>query len=270
MKNLNRNIIITINSIIIFLLLLLPLIVILKEALSLGLVYFWHAISNEEALSALYLSFKIAFFAVIFNVIFGIAASWSITKFDFIGKDFLITLIEIPFSISPVVVGYIFVLMLGKNSAIGGFLDQIDIDIIFSTKAMIIVTIFVTLPYIARELIVIMQDIGREQEEAAYTLGASGMQILYKITLPNIKWALIYGIILTIARALGEFGAVSIVSGHIRGSTNSLPLYIEILYNEYQFTDAFAVSAIVVLISVIIIIAKMIINNLSQQKLKNL
>jgi sulfate transport system permease protein len=265
MQNLSRNLLIVFNSLVVVVLILLPLVIIIKEAFGLGVVHFWYAITNEEAKLALFLSLKIVFLAVIFNIIFGIAAAWSITKFDFPGKNLLLTLIEIPFSISPVVVGYIFVLMLGKNSIIGSFLSQLNIDIIFNTPAMVIVTMFVTLPYIARELIVLMQELGREQEEVAYSLGASGLQILYRITLPNIKWALLYGVILSVARALGEFGAVSVVSGHIRGLTNTLPLYIEILYNEYQFADAFAVSAIVVMISVLIIIAKLVIEKISQR-----
>ena len=187
---------------------------------------------------------------------FGVAAAWAIARFDFRGKQFLITLIDLPFSVSPVVAGLIYVLVFGAHGWFGGWLQQHDIRIIFAVPGIVLATIFVTFPFVARELIPLMQSQGRDEEEAAITLGASGLQTFWRVTLPNVKWALLYGVILCNARAMGEFGAVSVVSGHIRGETNTMPLHVEILYNEYQFAAAFAVASLLALLALVTLVLK--------------
>jgi sulfate transport system permease protein len=194
--------------------------------------------------------------AVPLNLVFGIAAAWAIARFDFRGKQFLITLIDLPFSVSPVVAGLIYVLVFGAHGWFGGWLQAHDLKVIFAVPGIVLATLFVTFPFVARELIPLMQSQGRDEEEAAITLGASGLQTFWRVTLPNVKWALLYGVILCNARAMGEFGAVSVVSGHIRGETNTMPLHVEILYNEYQFAAAFAVASLLALLALVTLVLK--------------
>jgi sulfate transport system permease protein len=236
--------------------LLLPLIAVFVEALRRGWQVYLAALVEPDALSAIQLTLLIAAIAVPLNLVFGIAAAWAITKFDFRGKQLLITLIDLPFSVSPVIAGLVFVLVFGAQGWLGPRLSEAGIKIIFAVPGMVLATIFVTFPFVARELIPLMQAQGRDEEEAALVLGASGWQMFRKVTLPNIKWALLYGVILCNARAMGEFGAVSVVSGHIRGLTNTMPLHVEILYNEYQFAAAFAVASLLALLALVTLIVK--------------
>jgi sulfate/thiosulfate transport system permease protein len=231
------------------LVLLLPLAIVFTQAFAKGLPYYWQAIKEPDALSAAKLTLLIASIAVPLNLVFGIAAAWCISKFEFRGKNLLITLIDLPFAVSPVISGMIFVLLFGAHGWFGDFLFEHDIQIIFAVPGMVLATTFVTAPFIARELIPLMQEQGSEEEEAAIVLGASGWQTFFRVTLPNIKWGLLYGLILCNARAMGEFGAVSVVSGHIRGETNTLPLHVEILYNEYSFAASFAVASVLTLLA---------------------
>jgi sulfate transport system permease protein len=224
--------------------LFVPLIAVFVEALKKGVDVYLAAISEPDAVAAIKLTLLAAAISVPLNLVFGIAAAWSIAKFDFRGKNLLLTFIDLPFSVSPVIAGLIFVLVFGLQGWLGEWLRDHDLKIIFALPGIVIATIFITFPFIARELIPLMQAQGTEQEEAARVLGAGGWQIFRRITLPNVKWALLYGVILCNARAMGEFGAVSVVSGHIRGQTNTMPLHIEILYNEYQFAAAFAVASL--------------------------
>jgi sulfate transport system permease protein len=237
-------------------LLVLPLMTVFIQAFSKGFSVYIAAIKEPDALSAIKLTLTTAAFAVPLNLIFGLAAAWAITKFKFKGKNLLLTLIDLPFAVSPVIAGLIFVLIFGARGWFGPFLFDHDIKIIFSTPGIIIATIFVTFPFVARELIPLMQSQGTIEEEAAATLGAKGWRIFWRVTLPNIKWGLLYGVILCNARAMGEFGAVSVVSGHIRGETNTIPLHVEILFNEYQFAASFAVASLLVLLAVVTIIVK--------------
>jgi sulfate transport system permease protein len=224
--------------------LFVPLVAVFVEALKKGIDVYLAAISEPDAVSAIKLTLLAAAISVPLNLVFGVAAAWSIAKFDFRGKNLLLTFIDLPFSVSPVIAGLIFVLVFGLQGWLGEWLRDQDLKIIFALPGIVIATIFITFPFIARELIPLMQAQGTEQEEAARVLGAGGWQIFRRITLPNVKWALLYGVILCNARAMGEFGAVSVVSGHIRGQTNTMPLHIEILYNEYQFAAAFAVASL--------------------------
>ncbi len=224
--------------------LFVPLAAVFVEALKKGLDVYWAAITEPDALSAIRLTVIAAAISVPLNLVFGIAAAWAIAKFEFRGKNLLLTLIDLPFSVSPVVAGLVFVLVFGLQGWFGGWLRDHDLKIIFALPGIVLATLFITVPFVARELIPLMQAQGIEQEEAARVLGAGGWQIFLRITLPNVKWALLYGVILCNARAMGEFGAVSVVSGHIRGQTNTMPLHIEILYNEYQFAAAFAVASL--------------------------
>ncbi len=242
-------------------LLILPLVCILTNAFNKGIQMYWQAISEPDALSAIRLTLLTALMAVPLNMIFGIAASWAIAKFDFRGKNFLLTLIDVPLSVSPVISGLIFVLIFGAQGALGPWLIKHGIKIIFAPPAIILTTIFVTFPMVARELIPIMKAQGNDEEEAAITLGASGFKMFMLVTLPNIKWGLLYGVILCNARAMGEFGAVSVVSGHIRGLTNTLPLHIEILYNDYRFTAAFAVASLLAFLAIVTLIAKSLVES---------
>ncbi|MBP1995268.1 sulfate ABC transporter permease subunit CysW [Paenibacillus eucommiae] len=237
------------------LILILPIILVFVEAFRKGAELYLASLREPDAVSAIWLTLKTAAIAVPLNVIFGLTAAWAITKFKFRGKNFLITLVDLPFAISPVIAGLVFVLLFGAQ---GWFpwLQENGIKIIFSLPGIVLATIFVTFPFVARELIPLMQAQGTQEEEAAATLGARGWRIFWKVTLPNIKWGLLYGVILCNARAMGEFGAVSVVSGHIRGSTNTIPLHIQILYNEYQFSAAFAVASLLVLLAVVTLIVK--------------
>jgi sulfate transport system permease protein len=236
--------------------LMLPLIAVFTEALRRGVGAYLKALAEPDALAAVRLTLLVAGIAVPFNLAFGIVASWCIGKFEFWGRDLLITLIDLPFSVSPVISGMIYVLLFGLNGLIGPFLRDHDIQIIFALPGLVLATIFVTFPFVARELIPLMQEQGTEEEEAAIVLGASGWQTFWRVTLPNIKWGLLYGVLLCNARAMGEFGAVSVVSGHIRGQTNTMPLYVEILYNEYNFVAAFAVASLLALLALVTLVAK--------------
>lgn len=236
--------------------LLLPLIAVFVEAFRKGADTYFSALIEPDALSAVKLTLLAAAIAVPLNLVFGLAAAWAIAKFEFRGKNLLITLIDLPFSVSPVVAGLIYVLVFGRQGWFGPWFIDHDIKIIFAVPAIVLATIFVTFPFIARELIPLMQAQGKDEEEAAISLGASGLQTFLRVTIPNIKWALLYGVILCNARAMGEFGAVSVVSGHIRGETNTMPLYVEILYNEYQFAAAFAVASLLALLALVTLALK--------------
>jgi sulfate transport system permease protein len=234
----------------------LPLILVFVEAFRKGSEAYFSALVDPDAISAIRLTLLAAAIAVPLNLIFGVSAAWAIARFDFRGKQFLITLIDLPFSVSPVVAGLIYVLVFGAHGWFGGWLQAHDIKIIFAVPGIVLATIFVTFPFVARELIPLMQSQGRDEEEAAISLGASGFQAFWRVTLPNVKWALLYGVILCNARAMGEFGAVSVVSGHIRGETNTMPLHVEILYNEYQFAAAFAVASLLALLALVTLVLK--------------
>jgi sulfate transport system permease protein len=236
--------------------LILPLVAVFVEAFRKGWEAYLAALVEPDALSAIKLTLIAAAISVPLNLVFGVAAAWAITKFDFPGKHFLITFIDLPFSVSPVVAGLIYVLIFGAQGWIGPWLQEHDIRIIFAVPGIVLATVFVTFPFVARELIPLMQAQGRDEEEAAVSLGASGWQMFRRVTLPNIKWALLYGVILCNARAMGEFGAVSVVSGHIRGETNTMPLHVEILYNEYQFAAAFAVASLLALLALVTLAIK--------------
>ncbi|MFC5405585.1 sulfate ABC transporter permease subunit CysW [Cohnella soli] len=238
------------------LIVLLPMAAVMAESLRKGWSAYLSALSNPEAMSALRLTLITAAIAVPLNTIFGVCAAWAIAKFKFRGKNLLITLIDLPFAVSPVVSGLIYVLLFGAQGFLGPWLDDHNIDIIFATPGIVLATMFVTFPFVARELIPLMEAQGVQDEEAAVSLGARGWRVFFKVTLPNIKWGLLYGMILCNARAMGEFGAVSVVSGHIRGETNTLPLHIEILYNEYQFSAAFAVASLLMLLAVVTLVLK--------------
>ena len=231
--------------------LVLPLVAVFTEALRKGFGVYFAALLEPDALSALKLTLIAAAIAVPLNLVFGVFAAWAVAKFDFRGKQLLVTLIDLPFSVSPVVAGLIYVLMFGAQGWFGPWLSEHDLKIVFAVPGIVLATVFVTFPFVARELIPLMEAQGREEEEAAAVLGASGWQTFWHVTLPNVKWGLLYGVILCNARAMGEFGAVSVVSGHIRGLTNTLPLHVEILYNEYQFAAAFAVASLLALLALV-------------------
>jgi len=239
--------------------LFVPLLFVFFEALKKGIGVYLAAITDPDAVDAIKLTLLTALISVPLNLVFGVAAAWSIAKFNFRGKNVLTTLIDLPFSVSPVIAGLIFVLLFGLQGWFGPWLREHDVKIIFAVPGIVLVTVFVTFPFVARELIPLMQAQGTEQEEAATVLGANGWQTFWRITLPNIKWGLLYGVILCNARAMGEFGAVSVVSGHIRGSTNTLPLQAEILYNEYQFSAAFAVASLLALLALVTLALKLVV-----------
>ena len=239
--------------------LFVPLAIVFVEAFKKGVGVYLAAIVDPDALSAVRLTLIAAAISVPMNLVFGVSAAWCIAKFEFRGKNVLLTLIDLPFSVSPVIAGLIFVLVFGLQGWFGEWLRDNDIKVIFALPGIVLATTFVTFPFVARELIPLMQAQGTEQEEAARVLGASGWQILWRVTLPNVKWALLYGVILCNARAMGEFGAVSVVSGHIRGQTNTLPLHIEILYNEYQFAAAFAVASLLALLALVTLVLKYVV-----------
>ncbi len=243
----------------VFLFLLLPLAAVFTEALRKGLPAALEALKEPDAWSAIRLTLITAAVAVPLNLVFGVAAAWCVAKYEFKGKAFLTTLIDLPFSVSPVVAGLIYVLMFGAQGWFGPWLAEHDIKIIFAVPGIILATVFVTFPFIARELIPLMQAQGTDEEQAAIVLGATGWQTFWHVTLPNIKWGLVYGVILCNARAMGEFGAVSVVSGHIRGQTNTLPLHVEILYNEYQSVAAFAVASLLALLALLTLLVKSVV-----------
>jgi len=236
-----------------------PLVVVFVQAFEKGWPGYWEALRDPDTVSAIRLTLIAAAFAVPLNTLFGIAAAWSITKFDFRGKNFLITLLDLPFAVSPVVSGLIFVLIFGAQGWFGPWLADRDIQIIFAVPGIVLATIFVTVPFVARELIPHMQAQGRDEEEAALVLGASGLQTFLRVTLPNIKWSLLAGVILCTARAMGEFGAVSVVSGHIRGETNTIPLHVEILYQDFNYVAAFAVASLLTFLGIATLVVKKIV-----------
>jgi sulfate transport system permease protein len=236
--------------------LVLPLAAVFAEALRKGGAAYLASFQDPDALAAIRLTLTVAAIAVPLNLVFGIAAAWAIAKFDFKGKSLLITLIDLPFSVSPVISGLIYVLLYGANGWFGPFLKEWDIKIVFNVAGLVLATIFVTFPFVARELIPLMQEQGRDEEEAAISLGANGWRTFWYVTLPNVAWGLLYGVLLCNARAMGEFGAVSVVSGHIRGLTNTMPLHVEILYNEYDFVGAFAVASLLAGLAIVTLVAK--------------
>ncbi len=240
----------------IFVIIGLPLLVIFVEALSHGIHTYMEAFKEPDAIDAIKLTLLVAAIAVPLNMVFGIAASWAIAKFDFRGKSVLVALIDLPFSVSPVISGFIYVLLFGTNSLLGRWLDSHDIQVIFAVPGIVLATIFVTFPFVARELIPLMEEQGSEEEEAAVMLGAGGFQTFMRVTLPNIKWGLLYGVLLCNARAMGEFGAVSVVSGHIEGYTNTIPLHVELLYNEYNFVAAFAMASLLTVLALVTLLIK--------------
>lgn len=250
--------------------LVMPLVAVFTEALRKGFEVYWLALSDSDALSAVRLTLLTALIAVPLNLVFGVAAAWAIAKFEFKGKQLLITFIDLPFSVSPVIVGLVYVLVFGVNGWFGEWLVANDIKIIFAVPGIVLATIFVTFPFVARELIPLMQAQGKEEEEAAVVLGAGGWQTFWYVTLPNIKWGLLYGVILCNARAMGEFGAVSVVSGHIRGQTNTMPLHVEILYNEYNFAAAFAVASLLALLALVTLVLKTWVENRAETNARHI
>jgi sulfate/thiosulfate transport system permease protein len=248
--------------------LIVPLIAVFSESLQKGVSVYIASIEDPDAVSAIQLTLLTAAITVPSNMIFGIAAAWAITKFDFRGKNLLVTLIDLPFAVSPVISGLIFVLLFGAQGVLGPWLEANNIKIIFAVPGIILATIFVTFPFVARELIPVMQAQGKQAEEAALSLGASGWQTFFRVTLPNMKWGLLYGVILCNARAMGEFGAVSVVSGHIRGLTNTIPLHVEILYNEYNFVASFAVASLLAVLAIVTLVIKSLIEWKTEHLLK--
>jgi sulfate transport system permease protein len=236
----------------------LPLVVVFAEAFSKGILAYLAALSDPEALAAIRLTLLVAAISVGINLVFGLTAAWAITKFEFSGKTLLISLIDLPFSVSPVISGLIFVLLFGAQGFLGPWLQNHQLQVLFAVPGLVLATTFVTFPFVARALIPLMQEQGTHEEEAAVSLGASGLQTFLRVTLPNIKWGVLYGVLLCNARAMGEFGAVSVVSGHIRGETNTMPLLVEILYNEYQFVASFAIASLLAMLALITLIAKTI------------
>src|SRR6476469_4037213 len=234
----------------------LPLAIVFSQAFAKGIGVYWASLLEPDALSAIRLTLLAAGIAVPLNLVFGVAAAWAIGKFEFFGKSLLITLIDLPFSVSPVVAGLIYVLLFGLQGMLGPWLSRHDLQIIFAVPGIVLATIFVTFPFVARELIPLLQAQGQAEEEAALSLGAGGLKTFWHVTLPNVKWALLYGVILCNARAMGEFGGVSVISGHIRGKTNTVPLHVEILYNEYNFVAAFAVASLLAVLALVTLVIK--------------
>jgi sulfate transport system permease protein len=245
--------------------LLLPLVAVFVQAFEEGWKVYLAAMQDSDALAAIRLTLLTAGIAVPLNVLFGLAAAWAIGKFEFVGKSLLITLIDLPYAVSPVIAGLIYVLVFGRQSLLGPWLADHGLQVIFAVPGVVLATIFVTFPFVARELIPLMHAQGSEEEQAARVLGARGWQIFWRVTLPNIKWGLLYGVILCNARAMGEFGAVSVVSGHIRGVTNTMPLHVEILYNEYQFSAAFAVASLLALLAIVTLVLKAVVERKSAE-----
>jgi len=239
----------------------LPLVVVFVQAFSKGIGAYFSALTEPEALSAIRLTLTVAAISVSLNLVFGVIAAWAITKFEFRGKTFLISLIDLPFSVSPVISGLVFVLLFGAQGFFGPWMQAHDIQVLFAVPGIALATTFVTFPFVARELIPLMQEQGTQEEEAAISLGASGLRTFLRVTIPNIKWGVLYGVLLCNARAMGEFGAVSVVSGHIRGETNTMPLLVEILYNEYQFVASFAIASLLAFLALVTLIVKTILES---------
>jgi sulfate/thiosulfate transport system permease protein len=250
---------VTIAFLVIFI--VIPLLNVFAQAFSRGLSAYVEAVENPDALAAVKLTLIVAAISVALNLVFGVVAAWAITKYEFAGKSLLVTAIDLPFSVSPVIAGLVFVLLFGAQGYLGPWLQQHDIKIIFALPGIVLATVFVTFPFVARELIPLMREQGTQEEEAALSLGASGLRTFFRVTFPNVKWALLYGVLLCNARAMGEFGAVSVVSGHVRGETNTMPLHVEILYNEYQFMAAFAVASLLALLALVTLAAKVVLEN---------
>lgn len=250
----------------IFLLLVLPLITVIAEALKKGWETYREAVADEYTVKAVLLTVEATASAVLINTFFGLFAAWAITKFHFRGKKLLSTLIDLPVTVSPIIAGLIFILTFGRQSPLYPYLQELDIDIVFAVPGIILATVFVTFPFISRELIPVLESQGTDEEEAAALMGAKGFTIFRRVTFPHIKWALLYGIVLCTARAMGEFGAVSVLSGHLRGKTNTLPLHVEILFNEFKYVPAFAVSSILVMMAVIILIARSVVEYIGKRE----
>jgi sulfate transport system permease protein len=253
-----RIVIITLAVTFLTIFVVLPLIMVFTSAFSHGIRAYLAALADEEALAAIKLTLLVAGISVLLNLIFGVAAAWAISKFEFPGKTMLNTLIDLPFSVSPVISGLVFVLLFGAQGLLGPWLQAHDVHIIFAVPGIVLATTFVTFPFVAREMIPLMQEQGTSEEEAALSLGASGVKTFLRVTLPNVKWGLLYGVLLCNARAMGEFGAVSVVSGHIRGETNTMPLLVEILYNEYQFVAAFAIASLLAMLALVTLVIKIV------------
>ncbi len=251
-----KNLFIALSLLVVTICFALPIFTVFATALSEGIASYWQALTDEEAIDAIKLSLSVVAIAVPINLVFGVAAAWCIAKFDFKGKSILVALIDLPFSISPIISGFIFLSIFGIDSLLGATLDKHDLQFVFAVPAIVIATLFVTLPFMARELIPVMQEHGNEEEEAALSLGANGFKTFYYVTLPNIKWGILYGLLLSLSRAFGEFGAVSVVSGHIRGETTTIPMHVEILYNEYNYVAAFAVASVFACLAMITLMVK--------------
>lgn len=264
-NGITKRLLIGISFLFIIVMLVLPLITVITEAFRNGIAAYREAVTDEYTVKATLLTLEAAFFAVLFNTIFGLFAAWAITKFRFRGKKILTTIIDIPVTVSPIIAGLIFVLTFGRQSALYPLLQKWDIDIVFAVPGIVLATIFVTFPFISRELIPVMEAQGTDEEEAAALMGEKWFGIFRKITFPHIKWAFLYGIVLCTARAMGEFGAVSVLSGHLRGKTNTLPLHVEILFNEFKYVPAFAVSSILVMIAVVILIIRSVIQYIGKR-----
>lgn len=260
---------ISISVIFVFLMLVLPLITVIAEALKQGFEVYINAVADEYTVKAILLTVEATLCAVAVNTVFGLFAAWAVTKFRFKGKKLLCTLIDLPVTVSPVIAGLIFVLTFGRQSPLYPLLESLDIKIVFAVPGIILATVFVTFPFISRELIPVLESQGTDEEEAAALMGAKGFTIFTKITFPHIKWAFLYGVVLCAARAMGEFGAVSVLSGHLRGKTNTLPLHVEILFNEFKYVPAFAVSSILVMMAVLILIAKSVVEYIGKRESEN-
>jgi sulfate transport system permease protein len=254
-------ILIAVCSIFLFVMLILPLVYVMFTAFKEGIGVFIKAVSDEYALKAILLTIEVTLIVVVFNTVFGIFASWAITRFQFSGKKIISTLIDLPLTVSPIIAGLIYILTFGRQSSLYPYLQSAGIKIIFAVPGVVLATIFVSFPFVSREIIPVLTSLGTDEEEAAALMGAGGFRIFREVTFPHIKWALLYGIVLCTARAMGEFGAVSVLSGHLRGKTNTMPLYIELLYQGYDFTGAFAVSAILVLMAVIILVLRSVLES---------
>nr|WP_294677602.1 sulfate ABC transporter permease subunit CysW [uncultured Blautia sp.] len=262
-------ILIGISVIFLAVMLVLPLVVVITEALSKGWSTYVEAVTDEYTIKALLLTVKATLIAVVFNTVFGLCAAWALTRFHFRGKKLLTTLIDVPVTVSPVIAGLIYILVFGKQSVLYPILDKLGIQIVFAVPGIVLATIFVTFPFVSREIIPVLESIGTDEEEAAALMGASGWTIFRRVTFPHIKWAFLYGVVLCTARAMGEFGAVSVLSGHLRGKTNTLPLHVEILYNEFQYVPAFAVSSVLVILAVILLVARNVLEHKGKGEMEN-